>query len=150
MHLFFLHPLQHSEPVEDHSIVLMHRPADYSNQGSEFLDDELRTDDVPADDLPVDDLSADRTEETIAPGSPGTLLLGEVVSDLQQKGYCTDLSFETDPSALYGGDLDMRLNPDAFHIDEIDRIGDESKPDDGAVVYAISTTGGVKGIIINH
>jgi hypothetical protein len=145
MHLFFLHPIQHSEPVEDHSIVLTHRPTDYSNEGSEFLDDELRTDDVPADDAP-----ADRTEETVAPGSPEILLLGEVVTDLQQKGYCADLSFETDPCALYGGDLDMRLNPEAFHVDEIDRIGDESKPDDGAVVYAISTTGGVKGIIINH
>jgi hypothetical protein len=75
--------------------------------------------------------------------------LGEALSDLKKKGYEADLSFETNPFALYGGDLDMRLNPDAFHVDEIDRIGDEGHPDDGAVVYAISSNTGVKGVLID-
>ncbi|HEY4337321.1 MAG TPA: hypothetical protein VGM89_15525 [Puia sp.] len=140
MYFPFIHLFQHSEPSEDHSLAITPRQMDYTNEGSESLDDAIRTDDVPQG----------RTEESIAPGSPGNLLLGEVVSDLEQKGYCADLNFETDPFCLYGGDLDMRLNPDAFHVDEIDRIGSESQPNDGAVVYAISTSSGEKGIIINH
>ena len=74
--------------------------------------------------------------------------LDKALSDLQEKGYCEDLSFETDTFSLYGGDLDMRLNPESYHIDEIDRIGNESLPNEGEVVYAISTVAGVKGILV--
>jgi hypothetical protein len=73
----------------------------------------------------------------------------KALTDLQKKGYDKDLNYlETDPCTLYGGDLDIRLNPDAYKVDEIDRIVDESQPKEGEVVYAITTITGVKGIIV--
>lgn len=91
-----------------------------TSEGSEFLDDSLRPDDLPS-----------------------------TLAELQQRGYTADLNFEKDPFCLYGGDLDMRLDPEDFHVDEIDRIRTEGKPNDGKVVYAVSTTTGVKGTIID-
>jgi hypothetical protein len=76
--------------------------------------------------------------------------LNETLSELREKGYNTDLSFETDIFALYGGDLDMRLNPDAFHVDEIDQVIDECHAHEHAIVYAITSSTGVKGIIVDE
>jgi hypothetical protein len=76
-------------------------------------------------------------------------LLGKDLADLQKKGYTEDLNFlETESCGLYGGDLDIRLNPDAYHVDEIDRIGEDGQPDSGEVVYAITIVTGEKGIIV--
>jgi hypothetical protein len=90
-----------------------------TSEGSEFPDDSLRPEDLPS-----------------------------TMADLQKKGYTADLSFETDTFELYGGDLDMRLDPEDFHIDEIDRIGTDDQPSEGKVVYAVSTSTGIKGTII--
>jgi hypothetical protein len=76
--------------------------------------------------------------------------LREALSDLKKMGYEADLNFETDTFALYGSDLDMRLNPEAFHVDEIDRINDKPHPDDGAMVYAISYSIGIKGVVVDE
>jgi hypothetical protein len=76
--------------------------------------------------------------------------LVEALLVLKKRGYETDLSFEVDSFCLYGGDLDMRLNPDGFHVDEIDRIGDEGQPNEGAVVYAITAITGVKGVLVDE
>ena len=75
--------------------------------------------------------------------------LGAALSDLEKRGYYVNLNFETHIFALYGGDLDMRLNPDEFHVDEIDRVGDDDCPNDGDIVYAISTRSGIKGVIVD-
>ena len=76
--------------------------------------------------------------------------LGDALSDLKKRGYDADLNFETNTFALYGGDLDMRLNPEGFHVDEIDRTGDETHPNDRAVVYAITSATGIKGIVVDN
>ena len=76
--------------------------------------------------------------------------VGEAMSDLNKKGYKTDLEFETNPFGLYNGDLDMRLNPEAFHVDAIIRVDDPSNPNDCETVYAISTITGIKGTIIDE
>ena len=75
--------------------------------------------------------------------------LGEVLSELKKKGYDADLSFETHIFALYGGDLDMRLNPDAFHVDEIDRTRDDVHGDGSTIVYAITSYTGIKGTLVD-
>ncbi|HEV2479499.1 MAG TPA: hypothetical protein VGS79_07535 [Puia sp.] len=75
--------------------------------------------------------------------------LKEVLTDLRKKGYEADLNFETETFGLYAGDLDMRLNPDEFHVDEIDRPGHECSADAGVIVYAISTATGVKGVEVD-
>ncbi|HTI12152.1 MAG TPA: hypothetical protein VL832_26445 [Puia sp.] len=75
--------------------------------------------------------------------------LGDTLLDLKKRGYGADLNFETNTFALYGGDLDMRLNPEGFHVDEIDHACDEAHPNDGAVVYAITSATGVKGVVVD-
>jgi len=71
----------------------------------------------------------------------------DALSDLRKKGYEADLSFETDPYGLYNGDLDLRLNPDAYHVDKSIQIEDPSHPDESETVYAISTSSGIKGTL---
>ena len=73
----------------------------------------------------------------------------DALSDLRKRGYEADLNFEEEPFGLYCGDLDMRLNPQEFHVDEIYRFGVGSSSDDGAVVYAISSCTGVRGIVVD-
>jgi hypothetical protein len=76
--------------------------------------------------------------------------LGEALTDLRKKGYEADLSFETNIFALYGGDLDMRLNPDAYHVDEIDQVDDTPHPHDETEVLAITFCTGIKGVIVDE
>jgi hypothetical protein len=72
--------------------------------------------------------------------------LNDAFCDLRRKGYENDFTI---PSyGLYCGDLDMRLDPEDFHVDEIDRVEDNSKRGDTIVLYAISSSVGVKGTII--
>jgi hypothetical protein len=73
----------------------------------------------------------------------------DALSDLRKRGYGADLNFETDPFCLYCGDLDMRLNPEAYHIDETIRIDVDSHPEDSPIVYAISSSSGIKGTLVD-
>jgi hypothetical protein len=91
-------------------------------EGSEFLDD--------------------------ATGSPEPL--DKALSDLKKEGYETDLSFEEDPYGLYCGDLDMRLDPESFHVDESITVEDEKHSDEKVVVYAITYSSGVKGTVVDE
>ena len=72
--------------------------------------------------------------------------LDNALSDLRKKGYEDD--FTTQSSCLYCGDLDMRLDPEDFHVDEIDQVEANSNSGDGVVLYAISSSAGVKGTIV--
>jgi len=72
--------------------------------------------------------------------------LTDALSDLRTKGYEDD--FSTESFGLYGGDLDMRLDPEDFHVDEIDRVEGNSNPDDNVMLYAISSSVGVKGTLV--
>ena len=64
MHFFFLHPTPPNDAPEEHPLMISHRPAEYSNEGSEFLDDALL----------VEDLPVCRTEEIVAASAPVNLL----------------------------------------------------------------------------
>jgi len=70
----------------------------------------------------------------------------DAMSDLRKEGYEDD--FTTQSFGLYTGDLDMRLDPEDFHVDEIDRVDENSNPGDGPTVYAISSSMGVKGTLV--
>jgi len=72
--------------------------------------------------------------------------LDDALSNLKQKGYEDD--FATASFCLYCGDLDMRLDPEDFHVDEIDRVERNSNPGECAIVYAISSSAGVKGTLV--
>jgi hypothetical protein len=73
--------------------------------------------------------------------------LTDALADLRDRGYVAD--FATDTVCLYCGELDIRLNPEEFHIDELYRFEGDSTPDDSAVVYAISSSTGVKGVLVD-
>jgi len=73
----------------------------------------------------------------------------DALSDLRKEGYEADLNFETEPYGLYSGDLDLRLNPEAYHVDKTIPVDDPSHPNDSEVVYAISTSSGVKGTLVD-
>jgi hypothetical protein len=73
--------------------------------------------------------------------------LVDALDDLKKRGYEED--FATQTVCLYCGDLDIRLNPEEFNVDEVYRFEGDSNPDDSAVVYAISSTTGVKGTLVD-
>ena len=72
----------------------------------------------------------------------------DALDDLRKRGY--DADFETESFCLYCGDLDLRLNEEEFHVDETYRFEGDSNPEDNAVVYAISSSTGVKGTILDE
>jgi hypothetical protein len=71
----------------------------------------------------------------------------DALDDLKTRGYEAD--FSTEPDCLYCGDLDIRLNPEEFHVDEVYRFEEGSTPEDNAVLYAISATSGIKGTLVD-
>lgn len=71
----------------------------------------------------------------------------DALDDLRKRGYEAD--FATQTVCLYCGDLDIRLDPEDFHVDEVYRFEDGSTPDDNSVLYAISSTSGVKGTLVD-
>jgi hypothetical protein len=73
--------------------------------------------------------------------------LVDALNDLKKRGYETD--FATDTVCLYCGDLDLRLNPEEFHVDEVYRFELDSNPHDNSILYAISSSTGVKGILVD-
>jgi hypothetical protein len=72
--------------------------------------------------------------------------LADALSDLRNRGYNTDFSVET--FCLYCGDLDMRLGPEQFKVDEEYRFGGNEHEED-TVLVAITSSTGIKGIVVD-
>jgi len=72
--------------------------------------------------------------------------LDDALSDLRQEGYEND--FTTASPCLYCSDLDMRLDPQDFHVDEVDRVEENPNSGNSVTLYAISSSVGVKGTIV--
>jgi hypothetical protein len=73
--------------------------------------------------------------------------LAEALNDLKKRGY--DADFEMQSNCLYCSDLDLRLYEEEFNVDEVYRFEGDSNPGDSAVVYALTSPTGVKGIIMD-
>jgi len=73
--------------------------------------------------------------------------LVDALNDLKKRGYEAD--FATETFCLYCGDLDIRLDPEDFHIDEVYRFERSSNPGDNSILYAISSSTGVKGTLVD-
>ena len=71
----------------------------------------------------------------------------DALDDLKKRGY--DADFESHSNCLYCSDLDLRLNEEEFHIDEVYRFDGDPNPDNNAVIYALTSPTGVKGIIVD-
>ena len=73
--------------------------------------------------------------------------LVDALDDLRKRGYEAD--FTTQTVCLYCGDLDMRLYPEEFNIDELYRFEGDSNPDNNSILYAISSATGAKGTLVD-
>lgn len=73
--------------------------------------------------------------------------LADAMTDLKDRGYQAD--FQTETFCLYCSDLDLRLDPEDFHVDAVYHFEEVNDTNDNTVVYAISSSFGVKGVMIN-
>ena len=73
--------------------------------------------------------------------------LTDALHDLKERGYTAD--FATDTVCLYCGELDIRLNPEEFQVDEIYRFEKDTDPGDISILYAITSTTGMKGLLLD-
>ena len=73
--------------------------------------------------------------------------LVDALDDLKKRGYEAD--FETQTDCLYCSNLDLRLYEEEFHVDEVYRFEGDSDPENNSVLYAISSSTGVKGVLID-
>ena len=73
--------------------------------------------------------------------------VSEAINDLKERGYTLDFNLETDK--LVCNALPLSLQPGEFEITETYRFEGESNPDDEAIVYAIESKHGHKGVLVN-
>ena len=73
--------------------------------------------------------------------------LSEATNDLQKRGFTHDFNLEKD--RIYCKQLNMHYRPKEFNVTEVYRFEGMSNPDDNSVVYAIETSNGDKGILVD-
>lgn len=73
--------------------------------------------------------------------------LSETMTALKKSGYTEDFNLHHD--WIECPRLDIKLQPEEFHVDEVHRFEGATNPDDSEVLYAISSTHGVKGLIVD-
>jgi len=73
--------------------------------------------------------------------------LSEAISALVVKGYAND--FNLHPEWIECAPLNVKFKPEEFHVDEVHRFEGMTNPDDSSVLYAISSTSGVKGLLVD-
>src|SRR5688572_8584435 len=73
--------------------------------------------------------------------------LVDALDGLRKKGYEAD--FSTESVCLYCGALDIRLYPEEFSVNEVYRFEEDSNPEDNSVLYAISSSSGTKGTLVD-
>ena len=74
--------------------------------------------------------------------------LADALDDLRKRGYEAD--FEPQSNYLYCSALDLRLEEEEFHIDEVYRFEGNANSPDNSVVYAFTSPTGVKGTIVDR
>ncbi|MCG2615747.1 phosphoribosylpyrophosphate synthetase [Terrimonas sp. NA20] len=70
----------------------------------------------------------------------------DAISDLENRGYTE--SFEEDEHCLYCQDLRLRLAPEEFKVDEVYHFGTKAGEEAGCLLYAISSSEGLKGVLL--
>jgi hypothetical protein len=73
--------------------------------------------------------------------------VSQAVQGLKQRGYTIDFNMEAD--FIVCNETPLRLKPDEFEITEVYRYEGNSDPGDEAVVYAIESKHGQKGVLVN-
>ncbi len=71
--------------------------------------------------------------------------VSEAVNDLQQRGFTQNFDAQFDCLVC----KDHKLKPEEFEITEVYRFEGNTDPADEAIVYAIESKHGLKGILVN-
>lgn len=71
--------------------------------------------------------------------------VSQAVSELKQRGYTLDFNLNESCLECQG----QNFNPKEFEITEFHRFEGNSDPADEAVVYAIESRNGLKGVLVN-
>ena len=71
----------------------------------------------------------------------------EAMMALKARGYAEDFNLHAD--WIECPRMDIKLRPEEFHIDEVHRYEGMTSPDDSSVLYAISSTRGIKGLLVD-
>ena len=66
---------------------------------------------------------------------------------LRERGYTEDLNLA--PDCLVCASRALQLHPEDFTVDEVHRFEGMSNPDDSAVVFAISSRQGLRGVLVD-
>lgn len=73
--------------------------------------------------------------------------VSEAVNGLKQRGYTIDFNMEYDCIVCH--ETPLSLLPNEFEITEVHRFEGDTDPADEAVVYAIESKHGEKGVLVN-
>ena len=73
--------------------------------------------------------------------------VSEAVNGLRQRGYTIDFNMEYDCIVCH--ETPLSLMPNEFEIVEVHRFEGNTDPADEAVVYAIESKHGEKGVLVN-
>ena len=71
--------------------------------------------------------------------------VSQAVNDLKQRGYTLDFNLKGSALECQG----QKFNPKEFEITEFHRFEGNSDPGDEAIVYAIESRNGLKGVLVN-
>lgn len=71
----------------------------------------------------------------------------DALNNLKARGYSND--FNLQPEAIEFSPLNLKLRPEDFHVDEIYRFEALADPDDSTILFAVSSTAGVRGVIVD-
>ncbi len=73
--------------------------------------------------------------------------LSQAIEGLQQVGYVHD--FNLQPECIECTSLNQKFTPVEFHVDQVHRFEGMTNPDDSSILLAISTSVGVKGLLVD-
>ena len=73
--------------------------------------------------------------------------LSEALNDLNERGYTIDFNMGSD--SIYCQALGRAFKPDDFEIVEFYRFEGNTDPADESIVYALRTTSGHRGVLVD-
>lgn len=71
----------------------------------------------------------------------------EAINGLKERGFTLDFNLQVNSLQCFNPDIN--LAPEEFEIKEIYRFEGDTNPDDEAIIYAIESRDGYKGVFIN-
>src|SRR6478736_1665879 len=73
--------------------------------------------------------------------------LSEAIQDLKTRGYYND--FNLHPEWIECSPMNLKFKPTEFHVDEVYRFEGITNPDDSSILFAIQSSNGVKGVLVD-